>query len=42
MICKGFILLVFLVVIIYSKLAQVVQLFRHGARYHTNSFYDGN
>jgi hypothetical protein len=25
-----------------SKLYQVVSLFRHGARYHINSFYDGN
>lgn len=27
---------------IESKLHQVVSLFRHGARYHLNSYYDGN
>ena len=25
-----------------SKLVQVVSFFRHGARYHLNSYYDGN
>jgi len=25
-----------------SKLYQVISLFRHGARYHVNSIYDGN
>jgi hypothetical protein len=31
-------------VLFYSsaKLYQVVSLFRHGARFHINSFYDGN
>lgn len=26
----------------HSKLYQVVSLFRHGARYHVNSFADGS
>jgi hypothetical protein len=25
-----------------TKLVQVVSLFRHGARYHLNDYYDGN
>jgi hypothetical protein len=25
-----------------SKLYQVLSVFRHGARYHLNSYYDGN
>jgi len=31
-----------LVVVTYAKLYQVVSLFRHGARYHINGYYDGN
>lgn len=27
---------------IECKLHQVVSMFRHGARYHLNSYYDGN
>lgn len=38
--------LVFLVLCCFwctlSKLYQVVSLFRHGARYHLNSLYDGD
>lgn len=29
-------------VLTQSKLVQVVSMFRHGARYHLNSLYDGN
>lgn len=29
-------------IILESKLYQVVSLFRHGARYHINGYYDGN
>jgi len=35
-------LIVLLIVFASSKLQQVVSLFRHGARYHLNSDYDGN
>ena len=38
------ILLSFLILFILAtpKLVQVVSYFRHGARYHLNSLYDGN
>ena len=35
-------LLFFLVLLSSGKLYQVVSLFRHGARTHVNSIYDGN
>ena len=35
-------LILLIVVSAYAKLQQVVSLFRHGARYHLNSDYDGN
>ncbi len=35
-------LLLFLIVFSSGKLYQVVSLFRHGARTHLNSLYDGN
>jgi hypothetical protein len=31
-----------LLLAIESKLYQVVSMFRHGARYHLNGYYDGN
>lgn len=31
-----------LILSIESKLHQVVSMFRHGARYHLNGYYDGN
>ncbi len=40
-IIKNF-LLVFLIVCSSAKLYQVTSLFRHGARYHINPWYDGN
>ena len=35
-------LLALLVYLSTAKLYQVVSMFRHGARYHLNSYYDGN
>jgi hypothetical protein len=37
-----FIILSILIILSSSKLHQVVSLFRHGARNHLNSIYDGN
>jgi hypothetical protein len=37
-----FLLPLIIAVAIEGKLEQVVSLFRHGARYHLNSYYDGN
>lgn len=31
-----------LLAVTQGKLYQVASLFRHGARYHLNSYYDGN
>lgn len=31
-----------LVAVLEGKLHQVASLFRHGARYHINGYYDGN
>ncbi len=39
---KKVVILILIVGVCYSKLYQVVTLFRHGARYHLNSYYDGN
>jgi len=36
------ILYLLLVAAAFTKVHQVVSLFRHGARYHLNSYYDGN
>ncbi len=36
------ILLILIVGISESKLYQTFVFFRHGARYHTNTLYDGN
>jgi lysosomal acid phosphatase len=35
-------LILLLITLSTSKLHQVVSLFRHGARYHLNTLYDGN
>jgi len=35
-------LFVVLIALSSAKLYQVVSLFRHGARYHLNTLYDGN
>ena len=35
------VLILFLSSLASSKLYQVVSMFRHGARYHLNSLYDG-
>ena len=40
MIRNLFVLLFF--ISIQAKVQQVVSLFRHGARYHLNPWYDGN
>jgi len=31
-----------LIIVLLVAVVQVVSLFRHGARYHINSYYDGN
>lgn len=36
------VLLILILDICESKLYQTFVFFRHGARYHTNSLYDGN
>jgi hypothetical protein len=35
-------LLILLISLCYCKLHQVISVFRHGARYHLNTYYDGN
>ncbi len=35
-------IVVALTIVTQGKLFQVVSLFRHGARYHINGYYDGN
>lgn len=43
MIQLGRLITVLIVLIVAeTKLYQVVSLFRHGARYHLNAYYDGN
>jgi len=37
-----FYLFALFITVAFSRLYQVVSLFRHGARYHLNSYYDGN
>ena len=35
-------LILLIITLVESKLYQVVYVFRHGARYHLNPYYDGN
>ena len=39
---KTLIILVLLSILCSSKIYQVVSMFRHGARYYLNNYYDAN